>query len=331
MRCSRGFASVFFLLYIFPSIASAEIKIKVVDPQDAAVAGAEVQLLKLGKPAPAAIQSTSAEGLAIFRQAPSSSCRVQVLAPGFAAETVDLSSTTEVITIKLRVATAAETVVVTATRTPVPSEAAGADVDTLNREQLQVMNPVAADDAIRFLPGAVVNTAGQRGGLSSLFVRGGDSRYNKVIVDGVSVTEPGGTIDFGTFSLAEAGRLEFLRGAQSTLYGSDAMTSVVQVWTRTGNTPVPELRFGADGGNFGTANGYASLAGAHRRFDYNFFGNQFNSNGQGVNDAYSDSLQGANIGVAITGQIALRLRVRHYNSYTGVSGGWRFNGDPLLQ
>jgi outer membrane cobalamin receptor len=51
------------------------------------------------------------------------------------------------------------------------------------------MNPVAADDALRFLPGAVVNTAGQRGGLSSLFVRGGDSNYNKVIVDGVSVTE----------------------------------------------------------------------------------------------------------------------------------------------
>ena len=340
MRCSRGFASIIFLaiefllvvglVSILTSIASAEIKIKVVDPQDAAVAGAEVQLLKLGKPAPAAIQSTSAEGLAIFRQAPSSSYRVQVLAPGFAAETVDLSSTTEVITIKLRVATAAETVVVTATRTPVPSQAAGADVDTLNREQLQVMNPVAADDAIRFLPGAVVNAAGQRGGLSSLFVRGGDSRYNKVIVDGVSVTEPGGTIDFGTFSLAEAGRLEFLRGAQSTLYGSDAMTSVVQVWTRTGNTPVPELRFGADAGNYGTENGYASLAGAHRRFDYNVFGNQFNTTGSGPNDDYSNSLEGANVGLSLSDQISIRLRGRHDHSVTGVPGAWNFNGTNVF-
>ncbi len=333
MRCSRVFASVFFLLYIFLPIASAEIKIKVVDPQDAAVAGAEVQLFKLGKPAPAAIQSTSAEGLAIFRQAPSSSYRVQVLAPGFAAEmvTLDVSPTTEVTTIKLRVARAAETVVVTATRTPVPSQAAGAQVDTLSSQQLEVMQPIAADDALRFLPGAVVNTAGQRGGISSLFVRGGESTYNKVIVDGVAIDNPGETFDFGTLPLAQADRLEFVRGAQSTLYGSDAMTSVVQVWTRTGNTPVPELRLGADGGNFGTANGYASLAGAHRRFDYNFFGNQFNSNGQGVNDAYSDSLQGANIGLAITDRIALRLRVRHSNSYTGVPGEWSFNGDPLLQ
>ena len=110
-------------------------------------------------------------------------------------------------------------------------------------------------------------------------------------------TNPGGTFDFGTLPLAQADRVEFVRGAQSTLYGSDAMTSVVQVWTRTGSTHVPELRFGADGGNFGTANGYASLAGARRRFDYNFFGDQFNTNGQGVNNAYSDSLQGANVGV----------------------------------
>ena len=159
-----------------------------------------------------------------------------MLAPGFAAETVDLSPTAEVITIKLRLATAAETVVVTATRTPVPSQAAGADVDALSSQQLEVMQPVAADDAMRFLPGAVVNTAGQRGGISSLFVRGGESTYNKVIVDGVAVDNPGETFDFGTLPLAQADRVEFVRGAQSTLYGSDAMTSVVQVWTRIGST-----------------------------------------------------------------------------------------------
>src|SRR5438132_9008516 len=145
------------------------------------------------------------------------------------------------------------------------------------------MNPVSAAEALRFLPGAVVNTQGQRGGLASLFVRGGDSRYNKFIIDGVSINDPGGTFDFGVVPLTEADRLEFARGAQSTLYGSDAMTSVVQVWTRTGSTPVPEPRFGADGGTFDTANGYISLAGARGRFDYNLFGDQFNTSGDGLN------------------------------------------------
>ena len=193
------------------------------------------------------------------------------------------------------------------------------------------MQPIAAADAVRFLPGAVVNTAGQRGGISSLFVRGGESTYNKVIVDGVAIDNPGETFDFGSLPLTQADRVEFVRGAQSTLYGSDAMTSVVQVWTRTGSTALPELRFGVDGGNFGTANGYASLAGAHGHFDYNFFGDQFNTHGQGVNDAYSDSLQGANVGAAITDQVSVRVRVRHSNSYTGVPGEWSFNGNPLLE
>ena len=338
MRFSRQFTRVLFfvaigLVSILTSIVSAEIKVRVVDPQGAVVAGAQVQLLKVGKAAPAAVLSTSGEGLAIFREtAPSSeSYRVQVLAAGFAAETVDVSAAGEVVMVELRVASAAETLVVTATRTPVASQAAGAEVDTLSSGQLETMQPVAADDVVRFLPGAVVNTAGQRGGISSLFVRGGESTYNKVIVDGVAVDNPGETFDFGTLPLAQADRLEFVRGAQSTLYGSDAMTSVVQVWTRTGSTPVPELRFGADGGNFGTANGYGSLAGTFRRFDYNFFGSQFNTNGQGVGDAYSDSLQGANVGAAITDQVALRIRVRHSNSYTGLPGEWDFNGDPLLE
>jgi len=60
---------LFFLLAIgLAAIASAEIKIKVVDPQDAVVTGAEVQLLKLGKPVPAAVQSTSAEGWSFFEE-----------------------------------------------------------------------------------------------------------------------------------------------------------------------------------------------------------------------------------------------------------------------
>jgi vitamin B12 transporter len=341
MPCSNKFAAVFFLLIVcLTSVASAqsknnqnktEIKIKVVDPQGAAVAGAQVQFLKQGKSSPAAVLITSSEGLVILREAASSAYHAQVLAPGFAVELVDLFDKTEVTTIQLHLATVAETVVVSATRTPVPSQVAGADVATLSGQQLELMQPIAADDAVRFLPGVVINTAGQHGGISSLFVRGGESTYNKVIVDGVAVDNPGETFDFGTLSLAQADRLEFVRGAQSTLYGSDAMTSVTQVWTRTGSTPIPELRFGADGGNFGTANGYASLAGAHGRFDYNVFGNQFNTNGQGVNDAYSQSLQGANLGVAINDQVSLRVRVRHANSYSGVPGEWDYNGDPLLE
>ncbi len=309
--------------------AAADLKVKVVDPQSAAVGGAQVSLLG-NDGRVVATQNTSAEGGAVFRVPGEGAFQIQVLAPGFAAETLQVSSQTE-ITVNLRLATASETVVVSGMRTPVPAQAAGADVDSLSAAQLMTIQPIAASDAIRFLPGAIVNDAGQRGGLTSLFVRGGESRYNKVIVDGVTINEPGGTFDFGTLRLDQADRMEFVRGAQSTLYGSDAMTSVVQVWTQAGSTRVPELSFGADGGNFGTARGYAALAGARGRFDYNLFGSQLNTEGAGVNNSYSDSLEGANVGVALNDVASLRVRVRHANSHTGVAGEWNFNGyDPLV-
>jgi vitamin B12 transporter len=333
------------LILLFSSTVAAwaaDLKVRVLDPQAAAVAGAQVSLLRSDDGRIVATQRTSAEGVAMFRDLHAGPYQVQVLAPGFAAETMAAPSPTAEasaamasprveLVVNLRLATAAETVVVSATRTPVLGEAAGADVDTLSGAQLTTMRPVSGNDATRFLPGAVVNTSGQHGGLASLFVRGGESNYNKVIVDGVTVNEPGGTFDFGTLSLAQGDRMEFVRGAQSTLYGSDAMTSVVQVWTRVGSTRVPELRFGADGGNFETASGHASLAGARGRFDYNVFGDQFNTKGSGVNDAYSDSLEGANVGAGLSDKASLRVRLRHANSHTGVPGEWWFNGyDPLV-
>ena len=321
--------SLSFVLAFVAAASAAEIKVKVVDPQAAVVAGAQVTLFASGSTVPVAVESSSPEGIAFFRETPSGSYQIRVLAPGFAAQTVDAASGRE-ITVTLALATTSQTVVVTATGNPVPNDESGASVAVLTSEQLQVMNPVAASDALRFLPGAVVDTAGQRGGLASLFVRGGNSNYNKVIVDGVSITQPGGTFDFGTLPLAEADRLEFLRGAQSTLYGSDAMSSVVQVWTQTGSTRVPELRFGADAGNYGTENGYASLAGARGRFDYDIFGNQFNTTGSGPNDDYSNSLLGLNVGAKLNDWAGLRLRVRHDNSVTGIQGEWNFNGQPLL-
>jgi outer membrane cobalamin receptor len=322
MRFSGILLSV---LTLVVAASAAEIKIKVVDPQAAAIVGAQVVLLE--KDTPLAVEFTSHEGVAVFR-AGQGDYRVRVLAAGFAPQTAAVSAIE--VSVQLHVAPVTDTVVVSATRTPVPGDAAGADVAALSASQLQTIQPVVLNEAMRFLPGAVVNTSGRYGSLGSMFVRGGDSRYNKVIVDGVTINEPGGTFDFGVVPVSEASRLEFVRGAQSTLYGSDAMTGVVQLWTRNGSTRTPELRFGADGGTFDTAHGYLSVAGARGRFDYNLFGDQFHSNGQGINDEYSNSSQGANLGVALNDWASLRLRVRHSDNSTGIQGEWQFDGAPNL-
>jgi vitamin B12 transporter len=328
--CCRFFAVVFLSI----SALASELTVRVVDPQSAAISGAQVEIYSEDSTRPAAVQTTSAQGTAQFRNAATNGSRVHVLAPGFAEQWQSLSrerpTENATVTVALHLAVTTETVVVSGTRTPVPDDESGASIDALSGALLETMHPVAANDALRFLPGAVVGTAGQRGGLGSLFVDGGESRYNKVIVDGVPVNDPGGIFDFGTLPLFEADRVEFLRGAQSTLYGSDAMASVVQVWSRTGSTAAPEFRFGADAGNYGTENGYASLAGANGRFDYNVFGNQFNTAGSGPNNDYSNWLEGSNLGAKLNDWASLRLRMRHDNSVSGVQNEWNFNGRKLL-
>ena len=122
--------------------------------------------------------------------------------PGFAEQTAEIPSRRmKPVTVELHLAP----VVTDSSRDghakPGPQLSPRTPRSRLSAAQLEVMQPVAASEALRFLPGAVIDTQGRRGGLASLFVRGGDSRYNKVIVDGVPVDEPGGTFDFGVLPI----------------------------------------------------------------------------------------------------------------------------------
>ncbi len=328
--------SVRLLLISFLSILSAaalgaDLTIVVTDPQSAVLAGARVSIYAAGHSQALAIGTTSPNGRVSFSGLPQGKYRVEVMAPAFAPRSILVIFPKESpVQVSLGLATVPQTVVVSATHMPVTEQDAGVPVALLDREDLVNLQPTSEADALRFLPDAIVSTTGRRGSQASLFVQGGDSDYNKVLIDGVPVNDPGGFFDFGVVPLQEADRLEFLRGAESTLYGSDAMTSVVQFWTGTGKTRVPELRFGADGGNFSMAHGFISLSGTHGRLDYNLFGDQFNTDGQGVNDGYSNSSQGENVGVRLSKKAVFRLRTRHSNNRTGVQSNWNFNGQPLL-
>ena len=312
-------------------LSGNSLQVRVVDPQGAVVPGAQVVLLREGGGAPISVLTSSGSGLAAFHDLAAGKYSVKVLAAGFGVQDakVELPGS-QPLEVQLALVSPVETVTVTSAGVLVPAEDSGAQVSALDASQLEGMQSVAAADALRFLPGAVVSTSGRRGGLSSLFVRGGNSNYNKVLIDGVPVNDPGGIFDFGVSSLDGADRIELARGAQSTLYGSEAMTSVVQVFTSEGSTRTPELRFGADGGTLGTARGYAAVAGARGPLDYHLFGEQTNSNGQGINDIYSNSSEGANVGVALSDRVQLRLRTRHANSFTGVPGEWFAQTTPPI-
>jgi vitamin B12 transporter len=327
----KRFALVPFLFLASLPLIASDFTLIVQSPSGERVAGVQVTLYRGSGNAGIAILTTTGDGLVTFSNLADGSYQAEVLAPGFAAQTVHLSvPRLGPLTVGLKLATTPQTVVVSATATPDIAAEAGASIDFLSSTELTLLNPPAAADALSYVPGAIVNTSGRRGGQASLFVRGGESSYNKVLIDGVPVNDPGGFYDFGVAPMNSIERLEVVRGPESTIYGTDAMTSTVQMWTTTGTSLKPLFVFGADGGTFSTANGYASVSGSNNIYDYNVFGNQFNTGGQGINDSYSNGLLGGNIGIRFSPRVAFRFRLRHSNNWTGVQSNWWFNGDPVL-
>src|SRR5262249_45539057 len=128
-------------------------------------------------------------------------------------------------------------------------------------------------EALRDVPGITVSRSGGFGGVTSVFSRAGESNYNKVLLDGVPINEPGGTFNFSSLTTANLDRVEIVRGAQSALFGSDAMSSVIQLVTKRGTLDAqPHGSATFEGGGYDTLRGGAEVRGGGRKFDYSFYG-----------------------------------------------------------
>ena len=123
-------------------------------------------------------------------------------------------------------------IVVTATRVPLAREALPTPVTVWTREALQARGIRTVAEALAAVPSATVARAGSPGAQTSLFLRGGESDYVKVLIDGVAVNDPGGAFDFADLSTDQVERIEVVRGPVSVLYGSDAVSGVIQIFTR---------------------------------------------------------------------------------------------------
>ena len=123
--------------------------------------------------------------------------------------------------------------------------------------------PLVAD-CLTATPGAMIVRSGAPGAVTSLFVRGGESDYNKVLLDGIPLNEPGGSFYLNNLTTENLERIEIVRGAYSSLFGSDAMASVIQLFTAAPTAPPAAAsdRVQIDGGTYGTIHANASVAGA---------------------------------------------------------------------
>lgn len=170
------------------------------------------------------------------------------------------------------VPTIRETVVVTATGRDMPESKVGASITVLDRRDIDERHALSTIDLLRTIPGIVAVRAGGVGNLTGVFVRGGESTYNKVLLDGMPLNEPGGAFNFATLSPENIERIEVLRGAHSALFGSDAMASVIQLFSVRPEIGQPQINLTVDGGNYNTSHAAAGIGARTDALEYSVFG-----------------------------------------------------------
>ena len=201
-------------------------------------------------------------------------------------------------------------VVVTATRIPIVSDVIPSAVTVLRGADLAAQGIRTVADALRTVPGATVVETGSFGGQTTLFMRGGESDYVKVLLDGVPLNQAGGGIDLANLTTDNVDRIEIVRGPVSVLYGSDAMTGVVQIFTRSGRA----ARAGVDlrSGTYGTNDGGIDVAGSGRWLHYSARLSRFADDGlYSYNNQYRNAVASARLDVTPDARSSVSVSYRY--------------------
>ena len=162
------------------------------------------------------IASTFTDGTGRFtmRGVNANGCSVEATLSGFLPARASCARNTDV-KLSLAVAPVQEAVVVAATRGEAPAGQVAASVTVFDRDAIERRQTPLVADLLRQAPGVTVVHTGGYGTQTSLFVRGGESNYNKVLLDGIPLNEPGGVFYFNNVTSEHLERVELVRGSQS--------------------------------------------------------------------------------------------------------------------
>jgi len=151
--------------------------------------------------------------------------------------------------------------VVTAGRIAEDPARVSSDTTVITRKEIVQSQTTLVADLLRSQAGIDVSSSGGAGKTTSVFLRGANSGQTLVLIDGVRVGSATlGSFDWANLSTADIERIEIVRGAQSSLYGADAMGGVIQIFTRKG-TKGTKVRLSGEAGSYGTSSGSMSITG----------------------------------------------------------------------
>ena len=170
-------------------------------------------------------------------------------------------------------------VVITATKTETALRDVASSVTIIKEEDIDKKKAKTVAEAIRDVPGIDVVQTGGPGGLTSVFIRGGNSNHTLVLIDGVQVNSPtAGLFDFANLTTDNIERIEIVRGAQSTLYGSDAIGGVINIITKRGKG-APAINFSVEAGSFRSLRESIGISGTTQSSDYSLSVGRFDTDG----------------------------------------------------
>jgi vitamin B12 transporter len=222
-------------------------------------------------------------------------------------------------------------VIVTAEAEPILADQTTVPVSVITKEEIDARQSVALTDALQFSTGVAIGRTGPEGGSASVFLNGGNSNFTKVLVDGTPINPPGSAVDFSSLTLDNIDKVEIVRGAESAIYGTDAVSGVIQLFTHRGSTRTPEFSVFGEGGSFSSGRGGAQLSGLLGKFDYSAAASYMETDGQGPNDDFINRSLSGNFGYTFSDSNQLRLTIRNNASDAGIPGQTVFTPPSLYQ
>lgn len=178
-----------------------------------------------------------------------------------------------------------DTVIVTATRTAQTVDETLAAVTVITRKDIERQQAQSVQDVLRGTPGLSIANNGGAGKLTSFFLRGTESDHVLVLIDGVKVGSVStGMAAFQDYPIDQVERIEIVRGPRSSLYGSEAIGGVIQIFTRKGGGALTPS-FSVGGGSYDTFKASAGVSGGGER-------GWFNANVSGMNSSGFNACNG---------------------------------------
>ncbi len=231
-----------------------------------------------------------------------------------------------------------EEITVTANRVETPALEVANTVTVITKEEIQKSARSSLVEILREAPGIYIAEQGGPGRLSSIFMRGANTNYTLVLIDGVEVNDPSspnGAFDLSSVPLSSVERIEIVREPQSTLYGSDALAGIVNIITNQGGKE--EYSFNFESGSEKFIKAHASASGKLGSLNY-FIGYSRLQN-EGISaisekygakelDGFSNNNVQANLNYIISQNFAASLNYRYTYHKTELDRSGKNGDDP---